>query len=280
MIPWTQLYKPGDTKSYIHNYSGDPTSSNRLIFIGPMGTGKSTLARILVKDDQSIYINTSLERNTDKLIETLRNFITNSFTKKQKTIILDEMDSMIPTTQIAISKLMDTTDTTRIICICNYLRKIEKRLIVRCTQIRFNKFTPEVLFDYLSTIDKDQDPGIIKEIAIYSKGDLRKAMNELQYTHLTGKLRIPSRLLIQQCIDCLIDVRQSFIHKVNFISLHWLYKYSLTDLIEYTLQYFLDNKWYTLIPQLNDLEKQLLCDYSTIIQLSRFIEILNNKDTA
>ena len=76
---WVEKYRPDVLENYVGNENLKETISKyieqndiqNLIFYGPAGTGKTTLAKLLVKNIECdfLYINASDERG----IETIRN---------------------------------------------------------------------------------------------------------------------------------------------------------------------------------------------------------------
>ena len=100
-----------------------------LLFIGSPGTGKTTLARIIVNDILGcnfLYINASDESGIDTIRHNITNFAqTKSFDGKVKVVVLDEADGLTSQAQAALRNTMETyAKYCRFILTANYKHKI------------------------------------------------------------------------------------------------------------------------------------------------------------
>ena len=108
---WVEKYRPSSIGTYIGNEhlldkvavyleSGDLP---HLLLYGRAGTGKTTLAKILVKNIECdyLYINASDENNVDTVRTKVKNFASTVGFKDFKIIILDECDYITPNAQAA-----------------------------------------------------------------------------------------------------------------------------------------------------------------------------------
>ena len=103
---WVEKYRPTQLDNYIGNEhlkskvsvyleSGDIP---HLLLFGRAGTGKTTLAKLLVNniDCDYLYINASDENSVDVVREKVKNFASTLGFKDMKVIILDECDYITP----------------------------------------------------------------------------------------------------------------------------------------------------------------------------------------
>jgi DNA polymerase III delta prime subunit len=115
---WVEKYRPTNLDTYIGNdqlkskvkvfiESGDLP---HLLFYGRAGTGKTTLAKLLVKniDCDSLYINASDERKLEMVRDKVKTFAGTLGFSDLKVIILDECDYITPIAQAALRNLMET----------------------------------------------------------------------------------------------------------------------------------------------------------------------------
>jgi len=165
-----------------------------LMFAGPAGVGKSTLALVIARElfgesfrDNFLELNASDERGIDVVRETIKNFArTKSIgTDTHKIIFLDECDSLTREAQQALRRTMENyTKTTRFILSCNFSTKIIDPIQSRCSVFRFKPLKKEDIFEVLDNIIKEEKLDIndrAKEVLFeVCEGDVRKLQNILQ----------------------------------------------------------------------------------------------------
>jgi DNA polymerase III delta prime subunit len=111
---WVERYRPTKLENYIGNEhlkskvdvylkSGDMP---HLLLFGRAGTGKTTLAKMLVNSIECdyLYINASDENSVDTVRNKVRNFASTIGFKDMKIIILDECDYITPNAQAALRR--------------------------------------------------------------------------------------------------------------------------------------------------------------------------------
>lgn len=139
---WCEKYRPQTMNDYIGNddikekfnqyiEKGD---IQHILLFGPPGTGKTSLAKILVKniDCDYIYINASDQNRIDDVRTTIKNYACSSGFKALKIIILDECDRQTFESQQALRNIMETYSLhTRFILTANYHEKIIPALYSR-----------------------------------------------------------------------------------------------------------------------------------------------------
>ena len=96
-------------KSVIQKYI-DQNDIQNFIFNGPAGSGKTTLAKIIVKnlDCDYIYINASDERGVDTIRDKVSAFASTASFKSIKVVILDEADFLTINAQASLRNVIET----------------------------------------------------------------------------------------------------------------------------------------------------------------------------
>ena len=201
---WTEKYRPSKfyelvgQEDIVKRIESLTNSMNipHLLFAGPAGTGKSSLALIVVKElygqnwhENYLELNASDERGINIVREKVKNFArTKSLGKVPfKIIFLDEADALTPEAQQALRRTMENySSTCRFILSCNYSSKIIDPIQSRCAIFRFKLLEKKDIEKYLLEIAKRENL-TIKEDAIEiiyegSEGDCRRATNLLQAT--------------------------------------------------------------------------------------------------
>jgi|SRR3989344_186244 len=199
---WIEKYRP---KTF-SEFKGHPEIKARieafiknknmphLIFAGPAGVGKTTLALIIAKELYGEYFrNNFLELNAsdDRGIDIVRNEIKDFARIKPfgnipfKIIFLDEADALTREAQQALRRTMENyAVSTRFILSCNYSSKIIDPIQSRCTVFRFKPLDKKEIRQIVETISKKEslkiDDSAVQAIIDVSSGDLRRVENILQ----------------------------------------------------------------------------------------------------
>ncbi len=140
---WIEKYRSETLEQYIGNDAvknriSDCIATNDIphfLFAGTAGTGKTTLAKLIVNNIKCdyLYINASDENGIDMIREKVKGFASTSTFQPLKVVILDESDFLTQPAQAALRNLIEEYSiTTRFILTCNYIERLIEPLQSRC----------------------------------------------------------------------------------------------------------------------------------------------------
>jgi replication factor C small subunit len=166
----------------------DQGDIQNFIFYGPPGCGKTTLAKIIVKnlDCDYLYINASDENGIDTIREKVKGFASAASWKGIKVVILDEADFITIQGQAALRNVIETfSRSTRFILTCNFVERIIDPLQSRCQVLKIVPPTKMDVYNHLTWILADQlslsyQSEDIKSLILKYYPDMRKMLNVLQ----------------------------------------------------------------------------------------------------
>jgi len=201
---WTEKYRPSKfleivgQENTVKKIESLTNSVNipHLLFAGPAGTGKSSMALIIVKElfgknwrENYLELNASDERGINVVREKVKNFArTKSIGNVPfKIIFLDEADALTPEAQQALRRTMENYSTTcRFILSCNYSSKIIDPIQSRCAIFRFKLLEKKDIEKVIRKIAEGEkltiNPDALELLYEGSEGDCRRCINILQST--------------------------------------------------------------------------------------------------
>ena len=202
---WVEKYRP----TTLNEYVGNETIKNKiadylkqgsiqnLLLHGVAGTGKTTLAKLLVKniDCDFLYINASDERGIDTIREKIQPFALSMGFNDVKIVILDEADYLTPQAQATLRHTIEACSaTTRFILTCNYLERIISPLQSRCQSFEITPPSKEIVTDLVCRVMVNENikwetNDIIPVIDTHYP-DIRKIINTIQGSVVDGQIRI------------------------------------------------------------------------------------------
>ena len=235
-----EKYRPSKLENYVGNENIkksiskylDQNDIQNLIFYGPAGTGKTTLAKLIVQnlDCDSIYINASDERGIETIRDKVQSFASVASFKPLKVIILDESDFLTIQAQASLRNIIETfSRTTRFILTCNYVERIIDPLQSRCQVLKIVPPTKKDVAKHLHWICNEESIShelndLVPLVNQYYP-DLRKCINTIQLSTQDNTLKLDQSVLVSSNyidkvinalsegskhnkIDCYNDIRQ------------------------------------------------------------------------
>ncbi len=201
---WTEKYRPKKFEEVVGQENivkrvkslTNAMNIPHLLFAGPAGVGKSTLALVVVKDlfgerwkENYLELNASDERGIDVIREKVKDFARTKAISEVpfKVIFLDEADSLTPEAQNALRRTMENyTSNCRFIISCNYSSKIIDPIQSRCAIFRFRLLEKKDVERIVNRIADNENLKIeesgVETLFEVSEGDCRRVINLLQTT--------------------------------------------------------------------------------------------------
>jgi len=209
---WVERYRPVSLENYIGNEHLKTKVSKyistgdipHLLLHGKAGTGKTTLAKLLVSniDCDQMYVNASDENNVETVRNKIKMFASSVGFKDLKVIILDECDFLTPNAQAALRNLMETfSKHCRFILTCNYVERIIDPIQSRCQSFQIIPPSKKEVAIHTSSILNTEGVSFDNEQIVTmvnsSYPDIRRIINAVQRNIVDNNLIVDTESLVQ-----------------------------------------------------------------------------------
>lgn len=255
-INWNEKYRPNNLEKIIlSNYNKllinniiEKNYFPNLLLYGPPGTGKTTTVINLINSylnkyysdnkKQIVHLNASHERGIEIIRNNLYTFVVsdNLFFEGPKFIILDEVDYMTKSAQLALKYLIEyySNYNVRYCLICNYITKIDNNLQSYFCKLKFNNIPFEEIHTFLSNICINEkltlSTDYLYHIIYLFKNDIRAMINFLQLNNNNIIYFIDTNVYEKLYSINLNDTYEVF--KKNFIAMEKKYKFNYIEFIK------------------------------------------------
>jgi DNA polymerase III delta prime subunit len=223
---WVEKYRSQNLDTYVGNegvkaFISKCITNNdipHLLLYGKPGTGKTTLAKLIVKNIQCdvMYINASDERGIDTIRDKIVDFASVSSFNPIKVIILDESDYITAQAQAALRNVMETYSAkTRFILTANYAERIIDPLKSRCQAFHIEPPAKGDVAKHLAwLLDQEEVKYELPDIAALIKTyypDIRKIINAAQQSVDNNNILNPGALVpnIEGALTAVINALKS-----------------------------------------------------------------------
>jgi replication factor C small subunit len=256
---WIEKYRSETLEQYIGNDAiktriADCIANNDIphfIFAGSAGTGKTTLAKLIVKNIQCdyLYINASDENGIDTIRDKVKGFASTASFQPIKIVILDEADFLTQPAQAALRNLIEEYSAyTRFILTCNYVERLIEPLQSRCELHMLKPPTKGAVAKHLclNVLDIENITYDMKDVAQIINmfyPDVRSILKTLQQFSKNGKLVVDAidddwtkqlvQILIKRDKNAWYQVRQ-LVADAQVDDFQTAYRYMFDHLTEFS----------------------------------------------
>jgi len=209
---FVEKYRPVSLENYIGNEHLKTKVSKyistgdipHLLLHGKAGTGKTTLAKLLVSniDCDQMYVNASDENNVETVRNKIKMFASSVGFKDLKVIILDECDFLTPNAQAALRNLMETfSKHCRFILTCNYVERIIDPIQSRCQSFQIIPPSKKEVAIHTSSILSTEGISFETEQIVTmvnsSYPDIRRIINAVQRNIVDNNLVVDTESVVR-----------------------------------------------------------------------------------
>jgi len=218
---WVELYRSKIVDDYVGNEkiksiiqtAIEKNDIQNMILYGTPGTGKTTLAKLIVNslNCDYLYLNASDEKGMDVMRDKVKGFASSASFKPLKIVILDEADFIRVDSQALLRNVIETFSlNTRFILTCNYIDRIIDPLQSRCKVLEIVPPSKADVAKHVAKIlDTEQVQYALEDLAtVVNKfyPDIRKILNTCQFSLQKNRLEVDSSSLVSNIyIDKIIN---------------------------------------------------------------------------
>lgn len=251
MVNWNDYYRPKTLSDIIGQditttIIGQEIAKDRVpkvyIFVGPAGTGKTSLARVIANElgvENPTEINAAVTNGVDDMRALNEDAQYMSFSDTKKVYILDEVHRLSKASWGASLKLLEEPpEGVLFICCTTELDKIPQTILSRAQVFYLKPIAPEKIQERLGIICSDNgiefDPEALLYLAKGSMGCMREAIQKLEQVSVLDHITLEAVKRVLPDLDLfrkiLVDKEFSLISELasNSVSVDSLIKEAVT----------------------------------------------------